>query len=90
MSSDFTDVRAVIDALGGLDGAASSLTVGPTAVRNWIDRNRLPADRYFAIRDLLAPRVVPDELWAMGRKPDRRRLAAASSDLSQVVSPAGA
>ena len=88
MSSQFTDVRAVIDALGGLEAAASSLGVGPSAVRNWIDRNRLPADRYFAIRDLLAPRVVPDELWAMGRKPDRRRAASAASSSQHTTAGA--
>jgi DNA-binding transcriptional regulator YdaS (Cro superfamily) len=80
MSSAFPDVRAVIEALGGHEKAAADLGVGLSAVGNWLARNRLPADRYFAIRDLLAPHVVPDELWQMGRKPDRRRAQAVGAE----------
>lgn len=88
MTSPFPDVGAVVTALGGFKNAAETLGVGPTTVLNWIYRNRLPADRYFLIRDLLAPQTVPDELWAMGRKPDKRRVP--DSALPQVNTLSGA
>lgn len=88
MSSPFTSVQDVVDALGKVEKAAGTLGVGTTTVLNWIYRNRLPADRYFAIRDLLAPQTVPDELWAMGRKPDKRRVP--DSALTQVNTLSGA
>jgi hypothetical protein len=90
MSSPFSSVQDVINALGKVGKAAETLGVGQTTVLNWIYRNRLPADRYFMIRDLLAPLTVPDELWAMGRKTDRRRQQVPDSALPRTVSPAGA
>jgi hypothetical protein len=90
MKSAFPDVKAVIEALGTRAEVATKLQVTDAAVGNWIACNKLPANRYFKIRDLLAPRVVPDKLWAMGRKTPVRRKPAASSDLPQVNTLSGA
>lgn len=65
MSIAFPNVSAVVDALGGRRAVAAALQVKETAVGNWIVWNKLPAKRYIAIRDMVAPNVVPDELWAM-------------------------
>ena len=49
-----TTVEAVVEAFGGTTAAASAVGVGAPAVSNWIERGKIPSDKFLLVRDALA------------------------------------
>jgi hypothetical protein len=75
MNSHLTDVRAVIECLGGAKEVAQLFGISTNAVHNWVMAERLPANTYLVIREKLKARrkKVPDSLFRMADPKARAR-----------------
>lgn len=65
-------VEAIIDALGGTAAAAALAGVGMSAVSNWKDRGRIPAENFLTFSAALAKESKQADPVVFGFKVEAR------------------